>query len=61
MNHKRKGPKSTRSGCLMCKPHKHQGRKDGWNGQSVQERKSRVSEKEQKAEVECTVESCLNP
>lgn len=24
MNHKRKGPKSTRSGCLMCKPHKHQ-------------------------------------
>lgn len=24
MNHKRKGPKSTRSGCLMCKYHKHQ-------------------------------------
>lgn len=24
-NHKRKGPKSTRSGCLMCKPHKRQG------------------------------------
>jgi hypothetical protein len=23
-NHKRKGPKSTRAGCLMCKPHKHQ-------------------------------------
>lgn len=22
--HKRKGPKSTRSGCLLCKPHKHQ-------------------------------------
>jgi hypothetical protein len=22
--HKRKGPKSTRSGCLFCKPHKHQ-------------------------------------
>jgi hypothetical protein len=21
-NHKRKGPKSTRSGCLMCKPQK---------------------------------------
>ena len=21
---KRKGPKSTRSGCLFCKPHKHQ-------------------------------------
>jgi hypothetical protein len=24
MNHKRKGPKSTRSGCLLCKRHKHQ-------------------------------------
>ena len=23
-HHKRKGPKSTRSGCLLCKPHKHQ-------------------------------------
>ena len=24
-HHKRKGPKSTRAGCLMCKPHKRQG------------------------------------
>jgi len=24
-HHKRKGPKSTRSGCMMCKPQKHQG------------------------------------
>ncbi len=23
---KRKGPKSTRAGCMMCKPWKHQGR-----------------------------------
>jgi hypothetical protein len=23
--HKRKGPKNTRSGCLMCKPHKMNG------------------------------------
>lgn len=23
--HKRKGPKSTRAGCLLCKPHKRQG------------------------------------
>jgi hypothetical protein len=23
-NHKRKGPKSTRAGCLLCKAHKHQ-------------------------------------
>ena len=27
MHFKRKGPKSTRSGCLMCKPHKRQGTK----------------------------------
>jgi hypothetical protein len=25
MHHKRKGPKSTRAGCLMCKPHKAHG------------------------------------
>lgn len=25
MHHKRKRPKSRRSGCLLCKPHKHQG------------------------------------
>jgi hypothetical protein len=25
MNFKRKGPKSTRAGCLLCKPHKRQG------------------------------------
>lgn len=24
-HHKRKGPKSTRAGCLLCKPHKRQG------------------------------------
>lgn len=24
MNHKRKRPKSSRAGCLLCKPHKHQ-------------------------------------
>ena len=26
-HHKRKGPKSTRAGCLLCKPHKRQGHK----------------------------------
>jgi len=25
MHHKRKRPKSTRAGCLLCKPHKRQG------------------------------------
>ena len=24
-HHKRKGPKSVRAGCLLCKPHKRQG------------------------------------
>ena len=24
MNHKRKRPKSSLAGCLLCKPHKHQ-------------------------------------
>lgn len=27
MHFKRKGPKSTRAGCLMCKPQKRQGAK----------------------------------
>lgn len=36
MHFKRKRPKSSRSGCLMCKPHKanhcgHQGKNDGLN------------------------------
>ena len=25
--HKRKGPKDSRSGCLLCKPHKSNGQK----------------------------------
>lgn len=29
MNFKRKGPKKTRSGCLMCKPHKASGNSRG--------------------------------
>ncbi len=27
MHHKRKKPKSSRAGCLLCKPHKRQGSK----------------------------------
>ena len=33
-NHKRRKPKSARSGCLLCKPHKANGvkkRRTGWN------------------------------
>lgn len=47
MHHKRKRPKSGRSGCLACKPHKDQRRKDSLNSQTWQERRARVSEKEQ--------------
>lgn len=49
MNHKRRGPKSTRAGCLMCKPHKDQRRKDGWDAQPMQERRARLAHREQLA------------
>lgn len=41
--HRRKGPKSTRSGCLLCKPHKRQG----VDAPTRQELRARVSEEEQ--------------
>jgi len=46
-NHKRKRPKSSRAGCLMCKPHKDQRRKDCLGSQTMQERRARVSKREQ--------------
>ena len=51
-HHKRRRPKSTRAGCLMCKPHKDQRRKDSLNSQTWQERKARLSEAEQRQELE---------
>lgn len=48
MNHKRKRPKSGRAGCLMCKPHKDQRRKDSAESQTMQELRARVSEREQR-------------
>jgi len=39
-NFKRKGPKSTRSGCLLCKPHKRQGAKCGHTARETAERKA---------------------
>lgn len=45
--HKRKGPKSTRAGCLLCKPHKRQG----VDRPTRQEKKARVSEREQREEA----------
>ncbi len=45
MHHKRRRPKSTRAGCLMCKPHKANGKKGGFNAQTHQEQKARQLEK----------------
>lgn len=35
MNHKRKRPKSSRAGCLQCKPHKLQRGKNGAKRQRI--------------------------
>ncbi len=35
--HKRKGPKSARGGCLLCKPHKDQRAKDTREAKTRQE------------------------
>ena len=51
MNHKRKKPKSGRSGCLMCKWWKHQAMKDSDGSQTMQERRARDSEKDQRREL----------
>lgn len=47
MNHKRKGPKDTRAGCLMCKPHKSNGFKGMHESQTNQEKLARINEEEQ--------------
>ncbi len=47
--HKRKGPKSTRAGCLLCKPHKHQANK--YSDVKRQEKLSRLKEKEYKDDL----------
>lgn len=44
---KRKGPKSTRSGCLMCKPHKHQREKGGLHGLQHRYRRAVADAQEQ--------------
>lgn len=50
-NHKRRRPKSTRAGCLCCKSWKHQSAKDCLESQTWQERRARVSEREQRDEL----------
>lgn len=50
-NHKRKRPKSTRAGCLMCKPHKDQAFKDTYEAQTNQEKKAIDMEKDELKEI----------
>ena len=45
MHHKRGRVKSSRAGCLMCKPHKHQGAKDTFANQTRQEQGAIVAER----------------
>lgn len=51
MNHKRKKSKQHRAGCLLCKPHKANGRKDRFEDQIYQEQLVRISEDEQLEEL----------
>lgn len=47
MNHKRGRSKDRRAGCLLCKPHKSNAQKGREESQTWQERKARISEREQ--------------
>lgn len=51
-HHKRGKPKSSRSGCLMCKPHKDQAFKDTYEAQTMQEKRARDWEEDQLDYVE---------
>ena len=50
-HHKRRRPKSARSGCLMCKAHKANGAKGSLPNQTRQEKLARINEQEQRREV----------
>ena len=50
-HHKRGKPKSSRAGCLMCKAHKANCRKDTLEHQTAQEKRARLSEREQRREA----------
>lgn len=45
VNFKRKRPKNSRAGCLMCKPHKANGMKGMTKQQTLQEQKAREAER----------------
>jgi len=46
MNHKRKKPKSSRAGCLLCKPHKHQAVKKTKGAKTLQDRRAELKGKD---------------
>lgn len=46
-HHKRGRRKNARAGCLFCKPHKGNGSKGRLANQTRQERRARISEREQ--------------
>lgn len=48
MHHKKRKPKNSRAGCLMCKPHKANGAKGCLHNQTRQEKRARLNEKEQR-------------
>jgi hypothetical protein len=50
-HYKRSGPKSTRAGCLLCKPHKRQGA-GGKDSRTRQGERAREGEREQRAAVD---------
>jgi len=44
MHHKRGKPKSSRAGCLLCKPHKHQAQKHRERARRMREAERDVRE-----------------
>ena len=45
-HHKRRRAKSTRAGCMLCKPHKHQRNAGRAESQTMQERKAREADRQ---------------
>jgi hypothetical protein len=44
MHYKRGKPKSTRAGCLLCKPHKHQAEKHRERAREEREGKGQIEQ-----------------
>jgi len=50
-HHKRRKRKDIRAGCLMCKPHKSNCNKGSEAHQTWQERRARLTEREQRQDL----------